>query len=333
MAKMDIAEKRLPQDGRIKASVRGRPVDLRVATFPGLHGESLVLRILGQLAVELDLEKLELLDDSIAQIQAALAEPHGIILITGPTGSGKTTTLYAALNAILSDEFKLVTVEDPVEYTLPGVSQLQVKPEIGLTYAAALRTILRNDPDVIMIGEIRDKETADIAVRAALTGHLVLATLHTSTAAGAITRLLDLGIDDFLLAATLILSGSQRLVRKLCVACAQERPITTAERERLLHVLPTEDVPSRLYEPVGCPKCLGRGYAGRTPLFEAISINDRLQRMIRADFDERAFSRVAFDNGAAGLWRHGMQKVAAGVTTLDEIFQVIGPDELCASST
>lgn len=332
MAKLDIAEKRLPQDGRIRASVRGRPVDLRVATFPGLHGESVVLRILGQLAVELDLEKLELLDDSVSQIRAALAKPHGIILITGPTGSGKTTTLYAALNAIRSVELKLVTVEDPVEYTLPGVSQLQVKPDIGLTYAAALRTILRNDPDVIMIGEIRDKETADIAVRAALTGHLVLATLHTNTAAGAITRLLDLGIDDFLLSATLILSGAQRLVRKLCLACAQPCPITEAERDRLLLALPAEAIPEQLYEPVGCSQCLGRGYAGRTPLFEAISINDQLQEMIRADFDERAFSRAAYDNGTAGLWRHGMEKVAAGVTTLDEAFRVIGAEGLCASS-
>ncbi len=333
MAKLDIAEKRLPQDGRIRASVRGRPVELRVATFPGLHGEAIVLRILGQLAVELDLDKLELSDDGRTRLRGALARPHGIILLTGPTGSGKTTTLYAALNALRSPELKLVTVEDPVEYSMPGVSQLQVKPEIGLTYAAALRTILRNDPDVIMIGEIRDKETADIAVRAALTGHLVLATLHTNTAAGAVTRLLDLGVDDFLLASTLVLSGAQRLVRKLCPHCARERAATAGERALLQRVLGAAVPDTPLREPVGCPACLGRGYLGRTPLFEAIAVGERQQEQIRARFEERAFMAAARADGTRDLACHGMQKVLAGLTTVEEVMRVVGAEGLCDSTT
>lgn len=333
MAKLDIAEKRLPQDGRIKASVRGRAIDLRIATLPGLHGESLVLRILGQLDVELDLDKLALSADGVQRLRAALGKPHGIILLTGPTGSGKTSTLYAALNALRSPEVKIVTVEDPIEYTVAGISQLQVKPEIGLTYAAALRAILRNDPDVIMVGEIRDKETADIAVRAALTGHLVLATLHTNTAAGAITRLLDLGVDDFLLASTLIFSGAQRLVRKLCPACASLRPIHAKEHALLAGGIVEESIPERLLEPVGCPRCLGRGYLGRTPLFEAITVSAALSERIRAPFDERAFLRAARDEGGLNLWSHGREKVIAGQTTVDEVLQVTGSEDVCANST
>lgn len=332
MAKLDIAEKRMPQDGRIKASVRGNPVDLRIATLPGLHGESVVLRILGQMNVELDLGRLGLSGDGVARLRAALCKPHGIILLTGPTGSGKTTTLYAALNALRSPEVKLVTVEDPIEYTVAGVSQLQVKPEIGLNYATALRAILRNDPDVIMIGEIRDKETADIAVRAALTGHLVLATLHTNTAAGAITRLLDLGVDDFLLASTLILSAAQRLVRKLCMDCARSRPIRDSERMLLSRGIAAENIPARLYEPVGCAKCLARGYWGRTPLFEALTLTAGLADLIRSPFDERQFLDAGQREGNLNLWSHGRQKVIAGLTTLDEILHITGFEDLCANS-
>lgn len=333
MAKLDIAEKRLPQDGRIKASVRGNAIDLRIATLPGLHGESVVLRILGRLAVELDLDKLALSTDGRHRLRAALSKPHGIILLTGPTGSGKTTTLYAALNALRSPEVKIVTVEDPIEYTMAGVSQLQVKPEIGLSYAAALRAILRNDPDVIMIGEIRDKETADIAVRAALTGHLVLATLHTNTAAGAITRLLDLGVDDFLLASTLIFSGAQRLVRKLCLSCASKRPPCASERAVLAQGSSIAHVPTSLLLPVGCGTCLGRGYLGRTPLFEAITITAELSGRLRAPFDERAFLLAARAEGSVNLFAHGLEKVRDGLTTLDEVLHVAGSEDVCANST
>lgn len=332
MAKLDIAEKRVPQDGRIKLAVRGRPVELRVATFPGLYGEFVVLRVLGQAAVELDLDKLELPAEGLMQLRAALGKPHGIVLLTGPTGSGKTTTLYAALNALRTPERKLVTVEDPVEYSMSGVSQLQVKPEIGLTYAAALRAILRNDPDIVMIGEIRDKETADIAIRAALTGHLVLATLHTNTAAGAVTRLLDLGVEDFLLASTLALCAAQRLVRKLCTACARARPPTADEQALLLQSAGGGVVPEQLFEPVGCVRCLGRGYLGRTALFEAISIDAALQDRIRSHFDERAFADAALGASAVDLWRHGLRKVANGLTTLEELLRVVAPATSCPTS-
>lgn len=333
MAKLDIAEKRLPQDGRIQSSVRGHPVDLRVATFPGLHGESVVLRVLGQLSVELDLDKLEISSDGRDRLREALTKPHGIILLTGPTGSGKTTTLYAALNALRSPELKLVTVEDPVEYSMTGISQLQVKSEIGLTYASALRAILRNDPDVIMVGEIRDRETADIAVRAALTGHLVLATLHTNTAAGAVTRLLDLGVEDFLLASTLVFSGAQRLVRKLCQSCAQPQPVSATERSLLTPVIGATDVPKTLMSPVGCKHCLGRGYLGRTPLFEAISMTEPLQSLMRSRFEEKMFVATALQEGSVSLWQHGVQKVLDGVTTLDEVLRVVNAEERCQTST
>jgi general secretion pathway protein E len=251
MARLDIAEKRLPQDGRIQFPVRGRNIDLRVATFPTLHGESIVLRLLGQETVQLELEHIGLSTQGLTALRTVLKQPHGIVLITGPTGSGKTTTLYAALNAIRNPELKIVTVEDPIEYTLPGISQLQVKPDIGLSYPAALRSILRNDPDVIMIGEIRDRETADIAIRAALTGHLVLSTLHTNTAAGAVTRLLDLGIEGYLLASTLELTAAQRLVRQLCPQCKLGRQPSPQELELMAGALSEDALTDTIFEPKG----------------------------------------------------------------------------------
>jgi len=323
MARLDIAEKRIPQDGRIRFTARGQSLDLRVATFPTLHGEAIVLRLLGQQAVSLRLESLGLGERSLADLYEALARPHGIILITGPTGSGKTTTLYAALNAILRPELKIVTVEDPVEYTLVGVSQLQVKPEIGLTYGSALRSVLRNDPDVIMIGEIRDRETADIAVRAALTGHLVLATLHTNTAAGAVTRLLDLGVEDYLLASTLVFSAAQRLVRRLCPACRGTKETNEAEARLMASVLGDNAVPSELPVAAGCPKCNGRGYAGRLPLFETLPIHTEERALIRDFRAEEALADCALRKGAWSLWRHGADKVLAGETTLGEVLSVV----------
>jgi general secretion pathway protein E len=326
MAKLDIAERRLPQDGRLRAAVQGQAVDLRVATFPSLHGESVVLRVLGRQDVALELDRIGLSDRGLRALRAALAAPNGLVLITGPTGSGKTTTLYAALAALRRGSNKLVTVEDPVEYTLPGVTQLQVKPEIGLDFPAALRSVLRNDPDVIMVGEIRDRETADIAVRAALTGHLVLATLHTNSAAGALTRLLDLGLPHYVLAATLVLTSAQRLVRRLCEHCRVPAPATDAELAVLReHGVLGPDAPRpALMQPRGCPRCLQRGFLGRSPVYEAMAIDESLRGLIVPGFDEQAFLLRARELGAETLLAHGLQKVLNGETTCDEILAVIG---------
>ena len=334
MAKLDIAEKRLPQDGRLRSAVQGHAIDLRLATFPTLQGESVVLRVLGQQSVELDLDRIGLSASGLAALRRALAQPHGLVLITGPTGSGKTTTLYAALNALRRHEAKLVTVEDPIEYTLAGVAQLQVKPEIGLDYPAALRSVLRNDPDVIMVGEIRDKETADIAIRAALTGHLVLATLHTNSAAGAVTRLLDLGVQDFLLASTLEIACAQRLVRKLCSHCATQRPASADELAmlRAACVVSSGAPPPLVGEAAGCPACLGRGFSGRIPLFEAITMSDTTRALVRAGFDEPALNRAALREGAQNLLTHGLLMVLTGETTVAEVLAVAGTGEWHATA-
>jgi general secretion pathway protein E len=323
MAKLDIAEKRLPQDGRIHFATRGRRVDLRIATFPTLHGESIVLRLLGQHTSSPKLSGLGIGADSLESLQSALQQPHGIALITGPTGSGKTTTLYAALNEIHRPQLKIVTVEDPIEYTLPGVAQLQVKADIGLTYAAALRSVLRNDPDVIMVGEIRDRETADIAIRAALTGHLVLATLHTNTAAGAVTRLVDLGVERYLLASTLIFSAAQRLVRRLCPNCKRSRPLSPAEVALLSATLPAQHIPAQLPEAGGCELCNGHGFRGRIPLFEALPIGPNQRDLIASAADEKAIANSFGDKTRTDLWQAGVQLVLAGKTTLDEVTGVI----------
>ena len=323
MAKLDIAEKRMPQDGRIRFSARGRSIDLRIATFPAMQGESIVIRLLGQLSVQLDIETLDLSHYGLKALKAALKRPHGIILITGPTGSGKTTTLYASLNAILNPALKMVTVEDPIEYVLEGVSQLQIKPEIGLTYATALRSILRNDPDIIMIGEIRDRETADIAIRAALTGHLVLSTLHTNTAAGAITRLLDLGVEAYLLASTLELTAAQRLVRKLCPFCKAPRTISQAEAEFMSAAVNRLDIPNIVYSPTGCHQCKGRGYSGRTSLFEAIAIDESERDIIRSRQNESVLIKSSTQKGGTTLWQHGIEKAIAGETSLEEVLRVV----------
>lgn len=334
MAKLDIAEKRLPQDGRLRAAVQGHPVDMRLATFPTLHGESVVLRVLGQQSIELDLTAVGLSASGLASLRRALVQPHGLVLITGPTGSGKTTTLYAALNALRRDEAKLVTVEDPIEYTLPGVSQLQVKPEIGLDYPAALRSVLRNDPDIIMIGEIRDKETADIAIRAALTGHLVLATLHTNSAAGAVTRLLDLGVPNYLLASTLQIACAQRLVRRLCRCCATQRPASPDEIAMLRDagVRMLDDRPVMVGQANGCTACLGRGYAGRLPLFEAITVSNTSRALIQGSFNESALDRAARSDGAQSLLAHGLELVLQRETTIAEVAAVAGVEAWRASA-
>ena len=328
MAKLDIAEKRLPQDGRIRTSVRGASIDLRLATFPTIHGESAVLRVLGQQEVSLDIDSVGLSGPGLAALKASLKQPSGLILITGPTGSGKTTTLYAALNAIKTPEVKVVTVEDPIEISLPEIAQLQVKQEIGLTFSAALRSVLRNDPDIIMVGEIRDKETADIAIRAALTGHLVLATLHTNSAAGAVTRLLDLGVDEYLVASVLLLTSAQRLVRRLCPVCSAQVG-ATLEQQQMVSALwegAGANLPERLPQVVGCPACHGKGYAGRIPIFEAISLTDALKARITSNFDEMSFQAMAVRQGTRTLAQDGLEHVLGGRTSLEELLSVVGQD-------
>lgn len=287
MAGLDIAEARLPQDGRLRLTVRGRDVDVRVSTSPIAHGESIVLRLLGRSEVPLDLDRLGLPPAALAKLHRALDRPHGIILLTGPTGSGKTTTLYAAINRLRRPEVKILTVEDPVEVLLEGVNQVQVRPDIDLSYAATLRAFLRQDPDILMIGEIRDGETAEIAMRAALTGHLVLSTLHTNSAIGAFARLADIGIEPFLTASTMIATIAQRLIRALCDQCAAERSPSSAEQ--LVFEEAGLDRPHLLRSATGCSRCAGTGYSGRIPLIEILEVDERLRDSIRhgTEFDDR----------------------------------------------
>lgn len=317
MASLDIAEKRLPQDGRIRTSIRGQNVDLRVSTSPTIHGESLVMRVLGRSTKPLNLDDLGLSNTSIAHFSDVLARPNGIVLVTGPTGSGKTTTLYAALNQLKIPNMKILTVEDPVEYLIPGINQVQVKPDIGLTYAKALRAFLRQDPDVMMVGEIRDKQTADIAIRAALTGHLVLSTLHTNSALGAVTRLIDMGIEPFLIASTLTLTAGQRLVRKLCMTCRTKRSLSAEERR--LFQAHLSFVPQHIYSQGCCASCDQSGFNGRVPIIETVRVNTALANMIRGGSDEAEMRDMITTSGNPTLFADGLARVAQGVTTLSEV--------------
>jgi len=317
MAGLDIAESRLPQDGRLRITVRGRDVDVRVSTSPIAHGESIVLRILGRAEVPLDLDRLGLPPSALATFNRALAKPHGIILVTGPTGSGKSTTLYAAVSRLLRPEVKILTVEDPVEVLIEGINQVQARPEIGLSYAATLRAFLRQDPDILMIGEIRDRETADIALRSALTGHLVLSTLHTNSALGAFTRLADIGIEPYLTASTVIAAVAQRLVRALCPTCRRERAPKPEEIDYFesAGVTPPESV----FDPAGCDQCAGTGYSGRVPLIEIIEVDDALRHLIRSG----AVNDAVPLNNTESLAGHGLMLVAAGKTSFDEVVRAV----------
>lgn len=318
MARLDIAESRLPQDGRIKTVVLGRELDMRVATAPTLHGEGVVIRLLDRSGLTLDFDGLGL--DALAQaaLQPLIARPNGIVLVTGPTGSGKTTTLYAVLNALNSAERKIVTVEDPVEYQLDGMNQIQVHSGIGLGFAEALRSILRQDPDIIMIGEIRDVETARIAVQAALTGHLVLATLHTNSAAAAINRLRDMGVPDYLIAATLNGCVAQRLVRRLCADCARPDPDAGAIAARIAPA----NGPEAYRAPVGCDACSGTGFKGRTTILEVLGIDDRVRDLILDRADIRAIDAAAIAAGMRSLTAHGIARARCGETSLNEVVRV-----------
>jgi general secretion pathway protein E len=317
MAGLNIAERRLPQDGRIRVGVHGKDIDFRVATSPTIHGESVVLRILDRQDVQLDFDALGFDAGLIHTLREAIARPFGIVLATGPTGSGKTTTLYAALKELNVTERKILTVEDPVEYMLPGVNQVPVKPQIGLTFAHALRSFLRQDPDVLMVGEIRDRETAEVAIQAALTGHLLLSTLHTNTAAGAITRLLDMGIDDYLITSTLHVVIGQRLVRRLCGAC--RTPYQPAREVRERFGVAEE---STWFRATGCAACEGTGYRKRTTILEALPMSEGVRAKVLARADAHAIEAVAVEEGMRTMLGHGLQRVAAGETTLEEVLRV-----------
>ncbi len=322
MAKLNIAERRLPQDGRIKVQMLGKELDLRVSTIPTMYGESVVIRLLDKEATVLDFKALGFEGKHLDQFLDVLALPHGIILITGPTGSGKSTTMYAALQQLNTSERKIITVEDPVEYQMEGVNQIQAKPQIGLTFASALRSIVRQDPDVIMIGEMRDLETARIAVQSALTGHLVLSTLHTNDAAGGVTRLLDMGLEEYLLTSTVNGILAQRLVRKLCPSCKQSYAASPEiiNDLRLRRFVPEGDI--TLYKPVGCSNCSGMGYRGRLAIIEFLPMTDPIRKLIMAHEEAGAIQKLAVEEGMATLYENGLTKVVQGITTIEEVMRV-----------
>ena len=319
MAKLNIAERRLPQDGRISLAVRGRDIDFRVATTPGTHGESVVLRILDKSHLALDFAALGFEENLTRAFRAELERPHGIILVTGPTGSGKTTTLYTALKELNAPGKKLLTIEDPVEYQLDGIVQVQVKREIGLSFANALRAFLRQDPDIMMIGEIRDLETAQIAVQAALTGHLILSTLHTNDAASAVTRLIDMGVEDYLLTSTVNAIAAQRLVRTLCPKCREPYEAMDELLERF--VLSNLKRPVILHNPKGCDACRHTGFAGRTSIVELLPVSDAIRHAILSGADAGAILKLALSEGMQTMRAHGFAKALAGQTTVDEVLR------------
>ncbi|MDX2264100.1 MAG: GspE/PulE family protein [Hyphomicrobiales bacterium] len=324
MASLNIAERRLPQDGRLRATVRGKPVDLRVATTPTMHGESVVLRILDKGQVELDLARLGMGASALTRYLTALDAKTGIVLVTGPTGSGKTTTLYASLLRYNDGAQKILTVEDPIEYELPGVNQVQVKPQIGFTFANALRAFLRQDPDIMLVGEIRDLETAEIAAQAALTGHKVLSTLHTNDAASSITRLLDMGLPDFIVAATVEGVVAQRLVRTLCDQC--KTPMATPPEVARHFEACGAAAPLRLYEPGGCERCAMTGFRGRIGVYEVLAVSDALRALIGRRAAAHDLKAAAIEGGMRPMFADGLDKVAAGVTTYQDLLRVCSPD-------
>jgi type II secretory ATPase GspE/PulE/Tfp pilus assembly ATPase PilB-like protein len=330
MARMNISEKRLPQDGRINFKANGIVLDIRVSTVPTIYAESISLRLLNQKKEAYTMDRLGMSAEEQKQIVSILDYPHGIILVTGPTGSGKSTSLNAFLRKINSTDLRIITIEDPIEYEVPGVNQMQVRPEIGLTFADALRHVLRQDPDVIMVGEIRDKDTAEIAIRASLTGHLVFSTLHTNDAPGAITRLVDMGIEPFLVASAIELVIAQRLVRRLCQECAKPSPVNKVKlRENLaiLGVTGQDALEAELLEslksPVGCDRCRGTGYRGRVGIFEIFRLNDEMHEMVLKRESTRSLADCARKNGMRTLGQSGWEKIRTGLTTFDEVLRVV----------
>ena len=321
LASLNIAERRLPQDGRIMMRVKGHELDLRVSTLPTVHGEGVVMRVLDRQSIRLDLTDMGFSADTLERYEELLLRPHGVLLLTGPTGSGKTTTLYASLSNMDSDARKIITVEDPVEYQLKGINQIPVHSQIGLTFARALRSILRQDPDIIMIGEMRDTETAQIAVQSALTGHLVLSTLHTNTAAGAITRLEDMGVERFLITAAVNGVLSQRLLRRLCDHC--KKPVQVSkEMAEQTGLAPFLDDASEVHEAAGCDECKGTGYRGRLAIHELFVLDPQAQREVLAGADAHQLREHARQRGMRTLYEDGLRKVAEGTTSLDEVLRV-----------
>ncbi len=321
MSNLDIAEHRLPQDGRFMSHIDGREIDVRVSTVPTMYGESLVLRLLYKDNAMLSFEQLGFAGETYDKFLDVLHKPYGVLLVTGPTGSGKTTTLYAALNMLNTASSKLLTVEDPVEYQIEGINQIQVKPHIGLSFGKALRSIVRQDPDIIMIGEMRDLETAEIAVQSALTGHLVLSTLHTNDAASSITRLMDMGIADYLV--TSVVNGvlAQRLVRRLCTACRKPYQPLPEMVERLHLDELCSDTQPTLYQPVGCEQCANTGYRGRVALLEMLVMSDTIRSMILQHSDARNIAKVALGEGMQSMYQDGLQKLLQGVTSVEEVLR------------
>jgi general secretion pathway protein E len=325
MGSLDIAEKRLPQDGRIKIKLAGKDVDIRLSTVPTIHGERVVMRILEQSGTILTLEQLGFSESSRIAMEGLISHKYGIILVTGPTGSGKSTTLSACLSKLNSPERNIMTVEDPIEYQIPGVNQVQVNAKIELTFARALRAFLRQNPDVIMVGEIRDRETAEIAINASLTGHLVLSTLHTNDAPGSATRLFDMGVEPFLVASSVLGVVAQRLIRKVCVKCRQPHEPSAFELEEMGWTkVPDGAV---LYKATGCPSCSNSGYAGRTVIHELMVVDDRLRSLIVRKADAGAIKKQAHENGMVSLREDGVRKVCAGITTIDELMRATHAEE------
>ncbi len=322
MANLDIAERRLPQDGRIRLRAQGKEIDLRVSTVPTMHGESVVMRILDKGGVALDFDRLGFDEDVLEVFLAVLDQPHGILLVTGPTGSGKTTTLYTALDRLNKPEVKILTVEDPVEYQMPGINQIQVKPQINLSFANALRSIVRQDPDVIMIGEIRDLETAQIAVQSALTGHLVLSTVHTNDAPSTVNRLLDMGVEDYLLTSTINGILAQRLVRTLCAHCRKPYVAVPELVEQMgLHRFSAQSE-IVLYHPGGCEQCSGTGYIGRVSIMEMLPMTDAIRSLVMRHAGATELRAEAVKEGMLTMYENGLRKAVRGVTTFEEVLRV-----------
>ncbi len=337
MAKLNIAEKRLPQDGRMKLSLAGKEIDIRVSLIPTIHGEGVVLRILDRSSVCLELDKLGFQEGLLKGLRALSRKAEGMILVTGPTGSGKTTTLYSILQEIKSPQTKIVTVEDPVEYSLDEIDQMQVNPQINLTFASALRNILRHDPDVILVGEIRDLETAQIAVQASLTGHLVFSTIHTNNAATAYTRLQDIGVESYLLSSCIVGVLAQRLVRTLCPRCKKEctEEVCLGDKpERLFEDVGKTslnrdklNIINKLYRPAGCDMCMQSGYRGRTTIGELLVAGEAIRGLVIAQKDSATITKQAVSKGMKPIWQDGLEKVRAGITSLEELKRVIDTDD------
>ena len=319
MAKLDIGEKRLPQDGRIDYQFGNKHLDMRVSTLPGVHGESVVLRILDRGDTEVDLQQLGMPEQVLQSYQKLITHPHGMILITGPTGSGKTTTLYATLEKINNEKQKIITVEDPVEYQLEGITQIQANASIGLSFAAGLRSIVRQDPDILMVGEIRDHETAEITIESALTGHLVFSTLHTNDAAGAVTRLQDMGVEGYLISSSLLAIQAQRLVRRVCTGCSNNYELSPDEA--IVLGTSKNDCPS-IRRGSGCERCGNTGYRGRVGLYELLLMSDSIRHHIASGADANVIREQAISEGMETLRQDAMEKLKAGLTTPEEVVRV-----------